>query len=149
MSRQRILIGHHKQNGPTFLEKHSFDCGWYWAFGYLGNRDCHWHIKSIINQPEEYCPTWTNIDHHFSSTWLTQSQWWVLRDLFISAYALKKAAEVYKHGGHQTTMAQNLRIISKQMSDQINADLEKLLDNIWNFLEEEKRKYLTKNKSTV
>lgn len=23
----------------------TFDCGWYWGFGYLGNKNCHYHLS--------------------------------------------------------------------------------------------------------
>ena len=123
-------------NGRIYLTKHTWDCSWYWGFGYLGNRSCHFHIDSLIKQPEKYSPNWHNVNIHFNSTWLTQDQWWILRDLFIQAYALRKAAETYRSGGHQTDAAKPYRITSGYMVNEINEDLEKLLNNIWDLLTE-------------
>jgi hypothetical protein len=123
---EKIYLGRHKTNGVTYLTKHKWDCGWYWAFGYVGNSRCHWHISAIIQHSE------TSVNHHFESTWITQDQWWILRDLFLSAYTLKKAAETYRHGGFQTRSAKPyLTFISEEMEKRINEDLGKLLDTIW------------------
>ena len=116
------------------LERHKWDCGWYWAFGYIGNRNLHMHISALINHPEDYNPDWTDVGEQFSETWLTQSQWWILRDLFLSAYALKEAAKSYRHGGHQSISAAPYRVISETRATELNADLSTLLDNIWKFL---------------
>ena len=134
--KERIYLGRHRVDGPTYLEKHAWDCGWYWGFGYIGNDHCHWHIEALIKHPGTYEPKWTNIDFHFDSTWITQEQWWILRDLFISAYALQKAAEVYRLGGHQTGKAAPYRVTDAYMAERLNADLGRLLDTIWNLLQE-------------
>lgn len=122
--------------GQLYLEEHKFDCGWYWAFGYIGNRSLHMHISALIEHPEKYDPAWTNVSRQFKSTWLTQGQWWILRDLFISAYALKKAVEVYLHGGHQTEAASAFRVLNSERAAEINGDLKTLLDCIWTLLTE-------------
>lgn len=135
MSEPKIYLGNHKVNGPTYLSKHKY-CGWYWGMGYVGNKNCHWHFDAMIKHPEKHEPNWTNVEHHFSATWLTQDQWWVLRDLFISAYAIKEAAEVYRYGGHQTNKADTYRVLSEEMTTRLNKDLETILDNIWTVLHE-------------
>jgi hypothetical protein len=136
MPSSKIYLGRSKACGATYLEKHEWQCGWYWAFGYIGNNNCHMHIESIINHPEAYSPNWTNVGEQFTETWLTQNQWWILRDLFIQAYALKKAAETYQYGGHQICQAAPYRIINAERAKEINADLAKLLDNIWDVIKE-------------
>lgn len=35
-------------NSAIYLSKHSWDCKWYWGFGYLGNNSCHWHMEGLI-----------------------------------------------------------------------------------------------------
>lgn len=112
-----------------YLKKHSWACGWYWGFGYLGNKDLHFHFDSVFGSQETF-----NVDNVFEVTWITQDMWWILRDLFKSAYALREAAEVYRHGGHQTSKAKPYRVTSPDMAKYINADLEKTLDNIWMLL---------------
>ena len=132
----KLYLGISHDDDHILLDKHTWDCDWYWGFGYIGNNQLHMHISAFIDHPKEYIPDWTNVDYQFSDTWLTQEQWWILRDLFIQAYALGKAAEVYAIGGHQTEQATPHRIISETMVSYINADLENLLDIIWDLLTE-------------
>ncbi len=131
---ERIHLGKNKNYGNIYLTKHKWDCDWYWGFGYVGNVNCHFHIDSLINHPEKYNEKWTDVTHQFSETWLTQEQWWILRDLFISAYSLKKAAEVYRYGGHQIEKASPYRVTSPEKAKMINDDLKIVLDNIWDLL---------------
>lgn len=146
---EKIYLGVNRDGEPISIEKHSWDCNWYWGFGYIGNKNMHYHIDSMINHPKVYCPNWNDVHYQFESTWLNQNQWWILRDLFISAYALKKAAEVYKHGGHQTSKANLYRVINPSMSDCINNDLKIILDNIWNLLLEWNNEYRQQQKTAA
>ena len=131
-----IYLGTSEDHGRLYLSKHSWDCGCYWGFGYIGNSRLHMHIKALIKHPEKYNPKWTDVGQHFSNTWLTQAQWWILRDLFLSAYAIHEAAEVYHCGGHQTQDAEPHRVKREGMVDTLNKDLETLLDTIWDLLTE-------------
>lgn len=130
---EKIFLGSHVNYGLISLEKHKWDCGWYWAFGYVGNNRCHFHFKSMLDSE-------ITIYSHLKSTWITQDQWWILRDLFIFAYSLKETAACYIYGGHQTSAAEPYRIKNQEMANKLNADLEKILDNIWNLLIEWKSK---------
>ena len=135
----KILLGKLKTDAGTFadgenlwLEKHNWDCGWYWGFGYLGNKNCHFHFDSLLCIKDgkgdvKYCAS-----DLFESTNISDSDWWIIRDLFVQAYALRKAAEVYQYGGHQKTKAGTTDLIkNKERADQINADLAKVLDAVW------------------
>lgn len=145
MTTDKIYLGT-IDNEKIYLSKHSWDCNWYWGFGYLGNSRCQFHIESLIEyrymtdsclnfNKEVTNQNFCNIDTFFTDTWLTQKDWWILRDLFIQAYALRNANEVYKHGGHQTAVLGITNIItSKTMQDSINKDLKKVLDVVWNYL---------------
>jgi uncharacterized coiled-coil protein SlyX len=112
-----------------FLSKHSFDCGWYWGFGYIGNKNLHCHFDGAFltgapNTPKEI----------FDTCNFTECEWWVIRDLFIQAYALKDVAAVYRHGGHQTTKKGLTDIIhSSEMADRANKDLQTVLDTLWDY----------------
>jgi hypothetical protein len=145
MSTDKIYLGT-IGNDKIYLSKHSWDCNWYWSFGYIGNKNLHFHIESLINYrymkdcsiplaKKVTSSNFTNIDTIFSETWLTQANWWILRDLFIQAYALKKVAELYRYGGHQTTKLGITDIIRNEVMESfINKDLKTVLDTIWNYL---------------
>lgn len=115
-----------------WLEKHKWDCGWYWGFGYLGNRNCHFHFDSLL-YPKVDGVVLYEASKLFDETPITDKEWWVIRDLFVQAYALRRAAEVYRHGGHQTTLLGTTDLIKDvDMEKRLNADLEKVLDAVWN-----------------
>jgi hypothetical protein len=142
MTMNKILLGRLKSDAGTFadgeniyLTKHRWDCGWYWGFGYIGNKRCHFHFDSLLSIKGGCGGIKCLASELFQSTNITDKEWWVIRDLFIQAYALRGAAEVYRHGGYQTTLKGVTNIIqSHDMTKFINADLEKVLDTLWNYV---------------
>lgn len=115
-----------------WLEKHSWNCDWYWGFGYIGNRNLHFHINSLIKEPAP-----CEASSLFSETKISDDTWWIARDLFIQAYALKNAAEVYQYGGSQRPKKGVTDIIENpETAKQLNADLEKVLDKAWELIKE-------------
>lgn len=125
----KIYLGNTTEYGRLYLSKHSWSCGWYWGFGYIGNSRCHIHINSLINAEYE-------VNKIFDKgTKITQDQWWIIRDLFTQAYALQKAAEVYQYGGHQTSKPGITDCIKNlEMAALIDKDLEIVLNKVWDFL---------------
>ena len=139
MSKDKIFIGHTKEsfealpNERVFLTKHSWDCGWYWGFGYIGNRNLHTHFDSV------FLGSITDVDKIFRVPIFKQDDWWVLRDLFKQAYAIKECAEVYHHGGHQTTSKDTIIIQNNKMVNRLNKDLEIVLNKIWDIVNKTKK----------
>lgn len=87
------------------------------------------HIDSLISGEHDVKKIFDK------STKITQNQWWIIRDLFKQAYALKEAAEVYRHGGHQTSKPGITDCIKNlEMAALINEDLEIVLNKVWDFL---------------
>jgi hypothetical protein len=135
----KIFLGKLKTDAGTcangeniWLEKHKWDCGWYWAFGYVGNKNCHFHFDGLLYIKDGKGSVKYTASDLFASTQISDKDWWIMRDLFSQAYALKKAAEVYQYGGHQTIVPGVTDIIkSKERADQINVDLAKVLDCVW------------------
>lgn len=134
----KIYLGRLKPDTGTFaageriyLTKHKWDCGWYWAFGYVGNAKTHFHFDNLL-YPKKGGQVQYLASEIFQSTPISDADWWVIRDLFVQAYALKKAAEVYQHGGHQTTREGVTDLIKNlAMARTLNADLERVLDKVW------------------
>jgi hypothetical protein len=80
-----------------FLKAPSWDCDWYWSFGYLGNRDCHYHLDTINKDTNLF----DTLKEHFgeSLTITDDKDLWTFCELSMSAYALKETAEVLGRGG--------------------------------------------------
>jgi hypothetical protein len=127
----RVLLGT-IDNRSMYLTKHKWECNWSWGFGYIGNKFYHTHLERLISGND----TPHEVDKIFSNTKITQEQWWVIRDLFTQAYALSKAAQVYKQGGHQTAHHTDITyvIVNKDMETAINNDLEKVLNKVWDYI---------------
>ena len=136
---QKIRLGRLKTDAGTtsadgevvYLEKHRWDCGWYWAFGYLGNRNCHFHFDSLLYIKDDKGSVKYEASALFSETPITDKEWWVIRELFVQAYALKKAAGVYRYGGSQTTIQGVTDLIrSEELEIRLNKDLFEVLETL-------------------
>lgn len=120
------LIGTDNNGNRVWLEKPSWDGGWYWGFGYLqtmqGNRepsyardiDCHTHWDSCVSESRKNAYDWfietfgkpttdlcgypTKADKDTRMCRFTDKQVWRLCELMATAYTLRKAAEVIGRG---------------------------------------------------
>jgi len=126
------LLGVDDDGVKYWLEAPEWQCGWYWAFGYIetytNNNDPsrvrdinsheHWDSK-ITGKHEHYdhekgCFVLDrDYVHHinefkgFKDTTLTDSEAWEVADLMQSFYTLRKTAEYYRHGGSHISSPQN------------------------------------------
>lgn len=140
MTKEKVALGKVKKdykdstiaNEYLYIDKHSWDCGWYWGFGYIGNRNLHCHFDGHLLHKWE-------IADIFVDPYYTQTTWYVIQDLFKQAYALKEAAAVYRYGGHVTSdQSISALIRDQEMTTRLNADLQKVLDKLWQVLTSEK-----------
>ena len=130
----KIYLGKFKKDNGTsgageaiYLTEHTWDCNWYWGFGYIGNSRNHFHFDSLLKDARY-------ASEIFESTNISDKDWWIIRDLFIQAYALKSVAEIYQYGGHQNNLQGVTDIIkNKEKADIANADLKIVLDVVWDF----------------
>lgn len=130
------LLGTDKDGIQYWLEAASWDCEWYWGFGYVEtyykNRqpskakdiDSHQHIDSSfigkIDCYKEYvhnlfdCPTLVN-------TTFSESEGWTLTELFKTFYLLKETAQMYHTGGtHTANNPLRASLINKEEENRIN-----------------------------
>lgn len=116
-----------------YLTAPSWDCGWYWGFGYLGNKYEHYHLSSYqqrnINMYDALLA-----DYDLAEG--IKKNLWKFCELVTTAYTLKKTAEVLGRGGsHYTTNpvadiiknGEEVERINKAVLPEIFAELEKIL----------------------
>ena len=135
----KIYLGVLKKDAGTpaggeaiYLSKHEWQCGWYWSFGYVGNAKCHFHFDSLLYIKDGNGSVRYEASQLFSKCNVSDKDWWVIRDLFVQAYALKKAAEVYRYGGNQITKEGVTDLIrADEMVFRLNNDLKRVLDKVW------------------
>jgi len=115
---------------PIYLSKHSWDCGWYWGFGYLGNKNLHFHMRDVIpNQSNANKLVFEDIGE---VELLEKYNGWKLMELFAEAYILKDYAEMFYTG--TAGIGEGFIKQNKEEAARVNKDLAKLLENIWDYL---------------
>lgn len=81
----------------TYLAAPSWDCNWYWGFGYIQNEDLHTHFDSLSKTKN----MWDSVKEYFDDGTLSidDEKLWKLCELMRTFYTLKETAEVYHRGG--------------------------------------------------
>lgn len=113
--KKRFLLGRFKYGEEFWLEQASFDCGWYWGFGYIETKDSHQHYNGLALCKPEYYDMELKVWRHrefvhilrdnpeIAETVLTDAEQWELSDLMKTFYTLKDAAELYHQGNSHYT----------------------------------------------
>jgi len=117
-----------------YLSAPSWDCDWYWGFGYLGNKACHYHLNGIdknINLHDALL-------EHFGDSLVIKNDGvlWTFCELVKTAYTLKETAEVFGRGSsNYTNNPCSSLIIDKKKVDEINKIiLPKIFDEIYRLI---------------
>ena len=130
---EKISLG--KVDGKNiYLSAPSWDCGWYWGFGYLGNKDCHYHVDGMNKDKNLY----DAFIEHFGDTFIIKEEKdiWTLCELFKTFYVLKDTCEVLGHGGaHYTTNPLSDLIKNTKEVKRINENvMPQIFDKIYELL---------------
>lgn len=128
---KHYLLGINKDGEYVWLEEPSWDCGWYWRFGYLHtytnnkqperSRDLssHFHFDSTFLEGPEHSRDM--FKKYFKETVLTDDEIWELVDYMKTFYTLKSVAELFKNGySHQTERAKIEVLKSDEQRDLVN-----------------------------
>lgn len=137
---KKLFLGRN-DNENIFLTKPSWDCGWYWGFGYIGNKNCHYHVdglKKIENykfdkdvREYEFVNLYDGFKKHFGDSFVVKkdADIWTLAELFSTFYILKETTEILGRGGSNYTNNPCSKIITnKREVKRIN---EKVLPEIF------------------
>ena len=151
MKEKKFFFGTRKSDGAKiYLSAPTWDCGWYWSFGYLGNYREHYHLSNyqakdhyfkladgsikLVREKRNICMRDALLEDYKLNPVLA-SNLWVFCELALTAYALKETAEVLNRGGsHMTKNPCDKIIQNKEEVDRINkivlpaifAEIEKL-----------------------
>ena len=119
---EKFLLGR-VNNENIYLAKPSWDCGWYWGFGYIGNSNCHYHLSGIGKENNKNL--YDGLKEHFGNTLvLRESSLWKFCEIVSTIYKLKDTAEVFRVGGaHYTNNPCKELIIDKSIVEKINSTL--------------------------
>lgn len=117
------LLGKNSYGENIYLRDFTWDCGWYWSGGYLGNRNCHYHFESYGKDTNYF----DGFKKDIVESNLTDKQLWRLCDLMKQFYAYKNAAECFQYGGHYTAEDRSPSEIVKDNADLINKHIETVI----------------------
>ena len=133
------LLGIDKDGYGVWLQEPSWDCEWYWGFGYIERYtnkmhpelardiDSHTHWDSgIVGEHEYYdteSQTWkkTEYNHHLNdnttlkATTLTDNESWKLAELMKTYYSLRESASVFGKGGSNVSSSEIEQDIVKRV----------------------------------
>lgn len=114
-----------------YLSKPTWDCGWYWSFGYLGNKNCHYHLKDHQNNRK------MNMHDCLSNDYLLtdkiKENLWSFCEQVNTVYQFKEFYEVVHRGGsHYTAHPLKEIVMDKVLAEKIAKEtLPKLLQKFW------------------
>lgn len=129
------LLGVDKYGDYVWLEEPSWDCDWYWGFGYIEtytnnehperSRDIqsHSHFEGLVWHKDDHNNYIYHINDVLAESTLTEKEAWELSDLMKSFYTLREAAAVLGRGNSHYTTTHNADLTQKDMSEKINKEL--------------------------
>ncbi len=104
---QKFRIGKPVDNGEYALSEYlaapSWDCDWYWGFGYLQNKDIHHHVDGLGKTHNAHMFDALKKEYGDSLTIKDDKDLWTFCELMYTFYTLKKYAELCHQGGSHTT----------------------------------------------
>ena len=126
------LLGRGKDGCHYWLEEPSWDCDWYWGFGYVETytldtspslaRDInsHQHFNYLFLRGPKDC--YSMFTEFFEETPLTEKEIWQLLELMKTFYTLRETAMTFVRGGSHITENQFKNIIqSEHRAKELNA----------------------------
>lgn len=118
------LLGLGKDGCHYWLEEPSWDCDWYWGFGYVETYtydtnpsishdiNSHQHFDGLfLNGPKDCHSMFTEF---FEETPLTEEEIFQLLELMETFYTLRKAANTFVRGGSHITKNQFKDIVKNE-----------------------------------
>lgn len=125
---EQLYLGKHK-NAKHYLQKHSWDCDWYWDMGCVKGQGFRTPFAIVFFTNAD----WTDLSKQLTDTKLTQEDWLWLLERMKTAYALREAAAVVGRGGaHVSSPCMSP---DPEMATVLNDRLGDLLNEVWEYLE--------------
>ena len=138
--RTKVFFGTRKEDSRRiYLELPTWDCDWYWSFGYLGNAKEHYHLSGyqskqrfftnedgklvVLTEKRNMCMRDCLLEDYNLNPLLIEDEHtlWTFCELALTAYQLKETAEVLGRGGsHMTTNPCENIIKDEDMVKKIN-----------------------------
>lgn len=118
---KKLYLGSNADNGGIYMSRPSWDCDWYWGFGYIGNRNLHTHLNCLGKSN-----LYDNLKNYFNQEFIIKEDKdiWQFAEVVMTIYQLRKTAELFHRGGsHYTTNPQQQLLINPEWEQHINCVL--------------------------
>ena len=144
MNKQKLatlyLLGTDEDGIKYWLKAPSWDCDWYWGFGYIETKDSHQHANNFM----DWCKEWNGKEPILKKTTFTDNEAWQLCELFKRFYMFKDMAEYYHIGGaHITTIKDEVSKKDEEKEKHINeVEIPYITAKILDILKPKQRKRL-------
>ena len=152
--KEKLFFGlRNEDNTRIYLSAPSWDCDWYWGFGYLGNKNEHYHLSSYANQTK--CITdsegkfsvftekrnknmYDCLLEDYTLNPRIYSNLWTFCELSQTAYALKESAEVLQRGGsnYSTNPVKEIIKNPEEVARINNVVLPAIFDHVYSLLKQ-------------
>lgn len=90
------LLGTDEEGTKYWLEEPSWDCGWYWGFGYIETLNAR---GTDIESHQHAFNFYSNWMDTLVETTFTKDESWALCELFDNFYMLRELADAQHHNG--------------------------------------------------
>lgn len=129
------MLGIDQDNRKVWLTQASWDCDWYWGFGYIDRPYMHTHFDGLVWFKDDNNKYVYHINEspELIATTLTDREAWQLSDLMKSFYSYKAVAEITHIGSSHFTNIQKLSLKDKYYNKKINT---KIMPSIFNTIYE-------------
>lgn len=115
---ERRYLGRRKEDGRmVYIAAPTWDCNWYWSFGYLVATREHFHLGNYENM------NWVDaLERDYTlNVKLRGDNLWKFCELAKTAYGLKEVAEILGRGGSHITKNPLAEVIKNKVEvDRIN-----------------------------
>ena len=96
----KVFLGTTVDNARVWLSSPSWDCNWYWGWGYIGNKNLHYHLSSLFKDTNMH----DGIKSHFKTFAITSDEdLWTFCELVRTFYYLRETSDVLTRGGSHYT----------------------------------------------
>ena len=128
--RKRYFLGVRKEdNKKIYLTEATWDCGWYWGFGYVnsfkkGDIYDHQHFDTLFLKKNIF----DSFKNYFVSTPLTNDEIYFLLSYMKEFYIMQKYAELLQYGGYIIVRA--ISILEEKNKDANKKEVERINNNL-------------------
>ena len=129
------LLGKKSNGDKVYLQKASYDCDWYFGFGYIAvfeenrsEQSTHTHWDSYFTGSSHVEPN--HIKEEFEETPFTDKELWVLCDLMKTFYSLKETSGIYNRGNSHLTGETHGMIENEEMKQKVDRDTYKVIHEV-------------------